>query len=98
MARRPRAPGHGIAPRLTRFQAASNVFNVPSHIESDQAADWQASVSTAAPIPTGEVREIPPLPPSGVYDSLDEVMNAIQSWGVENGVALIKSRQLTLEI
>ncbi|KAG5990263.1 hypothetical protein E4U52_004759, partial [Claviceps spartinae] len=45
---------------------------------------------TAAPIPIGEVREIPPLPPSGVYDSLDEVMNAIQSWGFENGVAFVK--------
>ncbi|KAG6081175.1 hypothetical protein E4U16_007727 [Claviceps sp. LM84 group G4] len=37
-----------------------------------------------------EVQEVPPLPPSELYDSFDDLFNFIQAWARSNGVAFVK--------
>ncbi|KAG6307101.1 hypothetical protein E4U45_005602 [Claviceps purpurea] len=37
-----------------------------------------------------EVQEVPPLPPSELYDSFDDLFNFLQGWARSNGVAFVK--------
>ncbi|KAG6044117.1 hypothetical protein E4U39_003696 [Claviceps sp. Clav50 group G5] len=36
------------------------------------------------------VQEVPPLPPSELYDSFDDLFNFLQAWARSNGVAFVK--------
>lgn len=55
--------------------------------ETGLAAEGEAIPSPAADL---EVTEVPPLPPSVLYDSFDDLFNFLQAWARSNGVGFVK--------
>ncbi|KAG5954640.1 hypothetical protein E4U56_007743, partial [Claviceps arundinis] len=61
-----------------------------SAVEGEDVLDHTADTEVNASNDGNEVQEVPPLPPSVLYDSFDDLYNFVQAWARSNGVAFVK--------
>ncbi|KAG6111801.1 hypothetical protein E4U14_002279 [Claviceps sp. LM454 group G7] len=61
-----------------------------SAVEGEDVLDHTADTEVKASNEGNEVQEVPPLPPSELYDSFDDLFNFLQGWARSNGVAFVK--------